>query len=358
MVSGFGGTRRVLVALCGAGALLGTASGAAAAQATPGRVCAISDPRLNEISGMVLAGSGYAVVNDSADEAARRKIFFLDRRCAVVRAVSYPSRPRDTEDMARTADGTIWIADIGDNSGTRTTVAVWKLAPGAAAPRLYRLSYPDGTHDAEALLVSPAGTPIIVTKDPGAAGVYVPEKQMRATSTTPLRKAGVFTVPATTTSNPFSLLGRLVVTGGAVSPDGSRVVLRTYADAFEFDVTGGDIVKAITTTEPRIVALPDEPQGESITYSADGTALLTVSETSGQPAGTRPVILRYPLPGRSKASAPAATPAPLASDAPAAGPRDGTPKVITVGALALFLGVAGLVLIRVRRTRAGPRPRD
>jgi hypothetical protein len=175
-----------------------------------------------------------------------------------------------------------------------------------------------------------------------------------------LTKAGVFTIPATTTSNPFSLLGRLVVTGGAVSPDASRVVLRTYADAFEFDVAGGDIVKAITTTEPRIVPLPDEPQGESITYSADGTALLTVSETSDQPAGTRPVILRYPLPGRSKA-APAATPrgsdAPAAS-APATDRRTSTSRVITVGALVLFLGVASLGLIWVRRKRPGPRPRD
>jgi hypothetical protein len=74
-------------------------------------------------------------------------------------------------------------------------------------------------------------------------------------------------------------------------------------------VTGGDVLQALTTSKPRQIPLPDEPQGESITYSADGRSLLTVSETSDQPAGTRPVIQRYPLPDRPAVPAsPSATP--------------------------------------------------
>ena len=34
----------------------------------------------------------------------------------------------------------------------------------------------------------------------------------------------------------------------------------------------GDVVKAITTTTPRVTPLPDEAQGESIAYTADGAA--------------------------------------------------------------------------------------
>ncbi len=330
--------------------LLAAAPGTAVA-AGPQPVCRIGDDRLTEISGLVATRTGYVVVNDGADDPARRRIFFLDRRCAVTRTVAYPSRPRDTEDLAVGADGTLWVADIGDNGLTRTTIALWRLAPGARTPRLHRLAYPDGPHDAEALLLTPAGTPIVVTKAAASAALYVPGGPLRAGRTTPLRRAGALTLPATTTSNPFSFPGRLLVTGGAVSPDGTRVVLRTYADAFDFDVPGGDVVRALTAgTPPRVIALPDEPQGESITYIPDGTALLTVSEVAGQPAGTRPELLRYPLPDRAPATSPSASPSPSTSPSPAAAPARSTGPALLAGAvLTVIAAVLGLRAVWRRR---------
>lgn len=281
------------------------------------RVCQVRDDRLTELSGLAATGSGYVVVNDGSDLASHRKIFYLNAKCAVVRTLSYPSRPRDTEDLGITRDGTLWVADIGDNDAERSTVALWRLAPGAKAPVLYRLSYPDGAHDAEALLLAPSGTPIIVTKSLAAGGVYVPAGRLTAGRTTPLRRVGDVALPVTTTSNPFSFAGRLLITGGAVSPDGRFAVLRTYADAFEFDVSGGDVVAAVTTGRARPVAMPDEPQGESVAYTADGTALLTVSE------GRDPVILRYPLPGRPAVASPSA---PRASRGPSSSARPSAPE--------------------------------
>jgi len=115
---------------------------APAGAAEPRRVCQVRDDRLTELSGLAAAGSGYVVVNDGSDLAGHRKIFYLNAKCAVVRAVSYPSRPRDTEDLGIARDGTLWVADIGDNDAERGTVGLWRLAPGAKAPVLYRLSYP------------------------------------------------------------------------------------------------------------------------------------------------------------------------------------------------------------------------
>ena len=102
------------VVLVPGAATAGTAAG------TP--VCQVRDDRLREISGMVATDDGYVVINDGADDEARRRIFFLDQRCAVVRTVSFPSRPRDTEDLAIGRDGTIWVADIGDNDRSRPTI--------------------------------------------------------------------------------------------------------------------------------------------------------------------------------------------------------------------------------------------
>ena len=208
------------------------------------------------------------------------------------------------------------------------------------------------------------GSPIVVTKSGGTAGLYVPTRAPGRDSPTPLRRAGEVTVPLTSTSNPFSFLGRAVVTGAATSPDGRHVALRTYADAFEYDVADGDVVKALTTSKPRQIPLPDEPQGESLTYSTDGRSLLTVSETSDQPAGVRPVIQRYPLPDRP-AAVPSAAPAspPPGSTAPSltAAQRDpassSSPapfdyRAVLVGGV-LLLGAILAVVLAVRRRRTG-----
>src|SRR3982751_3343255 len=100
-------------------------------------VCHVDDKRLTELSGLAATPTGYVVVNDGADEASHRKIFYLDRKCAVVRTVSYPSRPRDTEDLALAADGTLWVGDIGDNGLDRSSIALWRAAPGARTAALY-----------------------------------------------------------------------------------------------------------------------------------------------------------------------------------------------------------------------------
>ena len=153
---------------------------------------------------------GWAGVAVQDLDKAGRRIFFLNTRCEVTRTASYPSRPRDTEDLALAKDGTLWVGDIGDNNENRDTIGLWRLAPGAKSAKLQRLTYPDGAHNAEALLLTQTDSPIIVTKTVGSASVYV----LDAGSTTRLRRAGYVTVPVTTTSNPFSLPGRLTITGG------------------------------------------------------------------------------------------------------------------------------------------------
>jgi hypothetical protein len=133
--------------------------------------------------------------------------------------------------------------------------------------------------------------------------------------------------------------------------------LRTYADAFEYDVAGGDLVGALTGGTPRVVALPNEPQGESIAYDRDGASLLTVSEVADLPAGTRAEVLRYPIAGRPAPSSPGPS---AASGRRAPGVADGAsspvtaPRRVPLGAVAtgvLLLGGAGVLGFRLARRR-------
>ena len=102
---------------------------------------------------------------------------------------------------------------------------------------MHRVTYPERKpHDAEALLIGGDGMPLIITKVPTARRRSTPRRRARSggnTEPVPMKKVGEITLPKTTTDNPFSTAGRVAITGAARSPDGKRVVLRTYADAFE-----------------------------------------------------------------------------------------------------------------------------
>ncbi|BBH64240.1 hypothetical protein ACTI_09250 [Actinoplanes sp. OR16] len=265
------------------------------AKATPGkRLCKITDKRLDEISGLVATKNGYVAINDGTEDSAKEKIFFLSKKCAVTDEQSYSGDgPLDTEDMVLSADGdTLWIADIGDNGvrgddpKPRPAIAVWKMpADGSKKPTLYRMTYPDGdSHDAEALLIDGDGLPLVVTKEIGAtAGVYKPSGPLVAKSAdgVAMTKVADLTVNATETAgNAVARIGNRTITGGAVAPGGTKVALRTYTDALEWDVANGDVVAALKN-EPRTTGLPNEPFGEAISYSSDGKQFLTVSDMNG-----------------------------------------------------------------------------
>src|SRR5262249_14060429 len=153
---------------------------------------------------------------------------------------------------------------------------------------------------------------------------------------------------ATGTPNFLGPTGQILVTGAAQSPDRKRAMLRTYSDAYEWDVPDGDVVKAITTTEPRITPLPNEPHGESITYSSDGKTFLTCADQHGPSK-----ILRYrPV---SSAAQPGAAHSKTAKkvDTRAWYKKLSLPQIIDmvagVGVLGLILVVIGVIGIRQSR---------
>ncbi|MEU4156710.1 hypothetical protein [Actinoplanes sp. NPDC026670] len=264
------------------------------AKSTPGKkLCKIADTQLTELSGIVATKNGFVVVNDGR-EGVTPKIFFLNRECKKTKESGFNGTPLDVEDIVLSPDGgTLWIGDFGDNNvrndpnNVRPHVALWSIpVNGTGEATIHRVSYPaKDKHDAEALIFDGDGTPMIVTKEIGApAGIYKPTAALKKNNETPVPMARVGEIQPSATEtagNPIARIGNKTITGGAVSQGATKVVLRTYTDALEWDVTGGDVLAALKK-EPRTTGLPNEPLGEGIAYSPDGKLFYTVSDMSGK----------------------------------------------------------------------------
>ncbi|MEU7783414.1 esterase-like activity of phytase family protein [Amycolatopsis sp. NPDC049159] len=248
----------------------------------PEPLCTMKDSRIGELSGLVSDGSKLYAINDGGTKA---QVFVLGRDCKVQKVLSDKTDPFDVEDLARTPDGTLWLSDTGDNLKGRLTVALLEMSP-AGKVTLHRLTYPDGQHDTEALLMDKSGTPYLITKDVlGEARVYRPSGPLASPGPTNLEKVGSLKIETTDTQGgPVGSIGSVLVTGAASMADGSVVALRTYTDAYVYPVPDDDLLAALQRNPVRI-PLPGEKQGEAIAFDPDGT-LISGSEGVGQPLRT------------------------------------------------------------------------
>lgn len=349
----------VAVVVAAVAACFGPVVASAQPQA-PSPRCALADERLAEVSGLVADGERWYAVNDGGTKS---RVYVLTRDCEVERVITGATDPYDVEDLARGPDGAFWLADTGDNDKKRETVALIKLTP-AGKTTLYRLTYPDGPHDTEAVLVDRAGVPHLVTKNPfGRAEVFRPAGNLVSPGPTALVAAGALSFrPTDTKGGPVSpSIGSTVVTGGAVSPDGTVVALRTYTDAYLYAAPDGDVVAAFGR-QPVRVPLPDEPQGEAVALEPDGT-LVSMSEGVGTPVRTVAGAAANLVPGpepTSEAPPPASeqaqpTPVPAEPGSGAAGAEAGDDGLATLPAIGVtVVAVGGVLLLMHRRaTRKG-----
>ena len=260
----------------------------------PATIATLKDKSISESSGLAasrLTPGAYWTHNDSGDGPF---IYAFDTggdSRGVFRVTS--AQARDWEDMA-TGPGPqggksyLYIGDIGDNNEARSEIVVYRLPepalttatrkftktrPGTTEPaEAIRLRYPDGAHDAEALLVHPiSGQIYIITKVVIAnPAVYEAAPPFTANKPVTMTRLGLVNVP--------SLFGG-VITGGSISPDGRRIALCDYFQGYELALpSGSSNFNDIWKQKMVGFDLGKRKQGEAITYRLDGKALLATSE--------------------------------------------------------------------------------
>jgi len=241
----------------------------------------IGDNRVAESSGLAPSyrvSETYFTHNDSGDSA---RFFRFDLKGAVKNEYRVTNAKNvDWEDMATAKlNGVpyVFVGDIGDNSKRRKSIFVYRVpepdgtARDVSADATYELTYPNGPQNAETLIVHPkTGDIYVISKSTGDSQVYVLSSPKAGGKYT-LKQLGKFRVGG------FIKESRRV-TGGAFSPDGRHVVVRTYMGAYEFPVksAGAEWWKE----EPRKIRTNFDNQGEAITYSLSCSELYTTSEFS------------------------------------------------------------------------------
>ncbi len=250
---------------------------------------------VSESSGLVASrrnAGRYWTHNDSGDGPF---LYCIDGRgnpCGRWRVTG--AEARDWEDIAAgPGPGDrphLYVGDIGDNLGELNQIVVYRVAepavPEGDTPaterateraEAIRLRYPDGPHDAEALLVHPVTGDLYVVTKAAQAGVYVARAPLGGAAAVTLELVAVLDLGAAV--NPLD-----VVTGGDISPSGDRVVLVTYAGGYELRLAPGAAFDSVWQGEAHEIRVGARAQGEAVAYRLDGEAVLTTSERRLGPA--------------------------------------------------------------------------
>jgi hypothetical protein len=304
-----------------------TTTAAGPTPAAPKKLFTIRDDRIKESSGLAKSQKHddlYWTANDSGDSA---RVFGIDTTGKVKVELGFNAKVQDVEAVGVGRDGTIYIADIGDNKANRDMIEIYTIPEPDSLKdsdnvkyHRFDFTYPDGPHDAETLLV-----------EPGTNQLYIVTKATKGTG-------AIYAAPPAPSRQGTNELSKLapapsgVITDGTFMPDGQRVVLRTYVDVAT--VAWGDTPTAIARA-----AVPFG-QGETVAVGPTDNTVLVGSE------GSNSAVYQVQVPAKAAAATPpagSATPKPATgADATSDTSKNHNLRWILIGA-ALFALIITIV---------------
>ncbi|MER5715112.1 WD40 repeat domain-containing protein [Streptomyces sp. NPDC002132] len=256
-----------------AGALLVGALTVPASAADGDGSFTIEDPRITESSGLAASRRHPGIYWTHNDQDKGAFLYAVDSstgRTVATITMTGVGTPRDVEAIAVGPDGQLYVGDIGDNDGVEWD-HVWvyrlpepkELKDQKIRATQYVVKYQDGPRDAESLVVHPkTGRVYIIDKQEEGGHLYEGPARLSASGVNVFRPVA-----------PIDLWA----TDAAFSPDGRRLAVRGYFGGIDYDWNGG---------RPERLGrldLPLQRQGESVSFSADGSKLLYGTEGEQSP---------------------------------------------------------------------------
>jgi hypothetical protein len=248
------------------------------------RVTPVSPGQIDEASGMADSRSQPGNIWIQQDSGSPAELALLSYDGAVKGKIALPSvENRDWEELAtgpgpRDGVNYLYIGEIGDNNAQHPFCQIYRLPEPAtlqtSVSQVERINfrYPDGPRDAEAMFVDPQ------TKD-----IYIISK--REPNTHLYRLAYPQNINEVTVAQGYGELPSFgqglpaYVTGAAISPDGSEIIVRTYSALFYWKRKAGEsIADVLQNGTSRQLPYRLEPQGEAVCFDKDNKGYFTISE--------------------------------------------------------------------------------
>ena len=246
----------------------------------------LASPRLTESSGVATSAivpGVYWTHNDSGDGPFLYATDSTGRDLGAVRVAG--AGASDWEDLTAgdcivVPGRCLYVGDMGDNGRRRRSIVIYRLRepvpPRGPADTLRLvplldsivLAYPDGAHDAEALVVTRTGELLIVTKDRAGPAVLFRASAARGDAAPrTLRRIGVLAMRT------GLVTGRLA-TGAALSPDEALLAVRTYVSIHLFRLAGDSVPVPLTGASGLPIPVV-EAQGEAVAFTGPDRLVLT-----------------------------------------------------------------------------------
>lgn len=183
---------------------------------------------------------------------------------------------RDWEDIA-TGPGPeagasyVYVAETGDNARKFTEYAIYRMKePQPSDTKVDVIDtivfvYPDGSHDAEAILLDPSTKDLyVITKTDSKSKLF--------------RLAYPYKVNESQTLSFVADLPYNLVTAASISKDGKEILVRTYGLIYYYTVSNGKSIGDVLAGSFKELEHQAEPQGESICFAGDQSGFFTISE--------------------------------------------------------------------------------
>lgn len=238
---------------------------------------AIKDPRITESSGLAasrLHPGVYWTHNDSDDGPYLYAVDGATGETVARLTLTGVGTPRDVEAISIGPGNKIFVGDIGDNLGGSWPY-VWiyelpepkRLEDATVRATQYVVKYADGARDAESMVVHPkTGRVYLIDKKEDGGHLYEGPEKLSASGDNVFRPVAPV---------------ELWATDAALSPDGEHLAVRGYFGGIHYAWNGGKLQR-----KGRL-SVPLQGQGESVTFSADGSRILYGSEGTQSPVESR-----------------------------------------------------------------------
>lgn len=253
---------------------------------------------MSEVSGLAVSVKNKNMIWAHNDSGHANSLFLIDTQTGEImcKYIIKGTANIDWEDMEITVDPNtmepyLYIADIGDNKERRPNYTVYKFKEPEYLTDHYGknitwipedfsridLRYPDGSHDAESLLVDPITLDIyIVTKRDFRSTLYVLPYPYITDQPNKMYKAGVFSFKE--------------ASAGTVSLDGSKIFIKNRQEIFYWKRSQEQALWEALATTPLKAPYVGEPQGEAIAFDA-AYNYFTLSEALN--STIKPILYKY-----------------------------------------------------------------